>query len=217
MNSQLIINLCETMLTRSMEAGDVTCERICRHVIGFTMDKFRLDSTCSIDNVQTMLLEMNDGASSEIPLLIVQRIAVEPELRLRQPADAVMVRGSGFAHCALVQTDEPKGCWKLISVTKLKKMNALLDNMDSAKPYTDFSCEKAESFALTGYHKMESKAVREKIFPSSPNFKKGKGPGVASGGLALDTDGDIQGYDDDDFENDDGGGDKDLRLPQTVA
>ncbi len=196
------------------------CVRICRHVIGFTMDKFRLESVCSIDNVQSMLIELKDEESSELPLIITGRDAQVPELGLRQPGGSILARGDRFTHCDLVSTPEPANCWKLISVTKLKPMTSLLSNIDSADPETEFRAVLVDPFPLAGYHKMEREV---QTFPSSPTFKKGQGPGVALAGLALGTDGEIQGYDYDDeaFENEEddegvGGASTDLRLPQTL-
>jgi hypothetical protein len=212
-NSELVIHISDEMMTRSMNADDKELVRLCRHVIGYAMDKYRLDQVCSMANVQSMLVELHDeSAATEVPAIILDRQAIVPKLIFQQSAGSILSRGSQFMHCTLIRTPEPDECWRLIQVSKLKKMTALLNHMDSAKPSAHWGVHEAELFSLTGYHKMMRQV---NIFPASPNFKKGRGPGVGYGGLTLGDDGDIEGYEDD-FEAE-AEADDELRTPQTTS
>ena len=153
-DSLKVIQLTEKMLHRCRSIGDELGVRQCRHVIGFTMDKFRMDQTCSMENVQSMVAEANDDRALEIPTQILNRQPTPLNPYFVLPEESLLERGELFEHTTLIETDLPQDSWRFIALDEYKKMDKLIANIDSALPEANNTVEPRAPFQLRGYHKI---------------------------------------------------------------
>ena len=153
-DSLKVIQLTEKMLNRCRNIGDELGIRHCRHVIGFTMDKFRMDQTCSMENVQTMVAEADDDKALEVPDQILNREPTYMNPYFVLPEMSLLERGEIFEHTTLLETELPQDSWRFIALDEYKKMDKLVANIDSASPEANCTIEARTPFQLRGYHKI---------------------------------------------------------------
>merc|ERR1711991_727323 len=148
-DSLKVIQLTEKMLYRCRNIGDELGVRQCRHLIGF-----RMDQTCSMENVQSMVAEVNDDRALEIPTLIINRLPTPLNPYFVLPEKSLLERGEIFEHTKLLETELPPDSWRFIALDEYKKMDKLIANIDSALPQTNNTVEPRAPFPLRGYHKI---------------------------------------------------------------